>query len=211
MRVLFVCTANICRSPSAQWLMRDTLARSPELGRVEVHSAGTHALAGAQGCRVAVPLADHWAEHRATQLTSELTGWADLILPMSREHRAAISALDPSTRSRTFTLRQAGRIADWLLASGAPLAAGDVVAQLDAGRGHLPAEEPAAQVGSARRWGFSGRRRPGVAEPVHADEVPDPHVLGTQLHPVAADRIRDGVDALVALLRAAQRPAGGPV
>ena len=41
MRILFVCLGNICRSPSAEAVMRDIAAReAPEL-RIEVDSAGT--------------------------------------------------------------------------------------------------------------------------------------------------------------------------
>ncbi len=211
MRVLFVCTANICRSPSAQWLLRDAVAGSPELtGRVEVRSAGTHALAGAQGCPVAAPMTDHWADHRAAPLTRELTAWADLILPMAREHRTAISELDPSTRSRTFTLRQAGRTADWVRQSGATLSAPDgapltargLVAELDALRGHLPTLDPAQQPSPPPRWRLGGRE--AKPAPVHPDDVPDPHVLGSQWHPATAELLRDCVDSLVAVLRLAQ-------
>jgi protein-tyrosine phosphatase len=42
MRILFVCTGNICRSPSAEGVFRHVLAsRAPHLG-IEVGSAGTH-------------------------------------------------------------------------------------------------------------------------------------------------------------------------
>ncbi|MDE0003577.1 MAG: hypothetical protein OXQ29_12870, partial [Rhodospirillaceae bacterium] len=42
-RVLFVCMGNICRSPTAEGVFRETLrTRAPEL-HVHVDSAGTHA------------------------------------------------------------------------------------------------------------------------------------------------------------------------
>jgi protein-tyrosine phosphatase len=40
-RVLFVCTENICRSPMAEGLMRQHLRHSGLLGRIKVSSAGT--------------------------------------------------------------------------------------------------------------------------------------------------------------------------
>jgi protein-tyrosine phosphatase len=40
-RVLFVCLGNICRSPAAEAMMRDQLARRGWLEHVEVDSAGT--------------------------------------------------------------------------------------------------------------------------------------------------------------------------
>lgn len=40
-RILVVCLGNICRSPTAEALIRDRIQRSPLAGRVEVDSAGT--------------------------------------------------------------------------------------------------------------------------------------------------------------------------
>ena len=45
-RVLFVCLGNICRSPTAAAVLRARLAERGLLERVEVESAGTHALPG---------------------------------------------------------------------------------------------------------------------------------------------------------------------
>ena len=42
-RVLLVCTANICRSPMAEGLMRLKLEQRDMLRKTSVHSAGTHA------------------------------------------------------------------------------------------------------------------------------------------------------------------------
>ena len=40
--VLFVCTANICRSPTAEGILRGMLAGSDRAGEFEIDSAGTH-------------------------------------------------------------------------------------------------------------------------------------------------------------------------
>lgn len=42
MKVLFVCTANICRSPTAEGVFQKMLAASNMAGKVEIDSAGTH-------------------------------------------------------------------------------------------------------------------------------------------------------------------------
>ena len=123
MQVLYVCTANICRSASAQLLLREAVAGEPELAGIEVRSAGTAAIDGAPGCAVAPALVGHANEHQSQPLTPELLVWADLILPAARDHRRAILEMDPNSRTRTFTVRQAGRIADWLVASGMVAAA----------------------------------------------------------------------------------------
>lgn len=41
-RVLFVCTGNICRSPTAEGVFRAFVERAGLAGRIEVDSAGTH-------------------------------------------------------------------------------------------------------------------------------------------------------------------------
>ena len=41
MKVLFVCTANICRSPTAEGVFRKLVANTP-LDSIEIDSAGTH-------------------------------------------------------------------------------------------------------------------------------------------------------------------------
>ncbi|MCY7388756.1 MAG: low molecular weight phosphotyrosine protein phosphatase [Burkholderiales bacterium] len=42
MKVLFVCTANICRSPTAEGVFRKLVANSPLADSVDIDSAGTH-------------------------------------------------------------------------------------------------------------------------------------------------------------------------
>ena len=42
MRLLFVCMGNICRSPTAEGVMRQVLTESVWANRVEIDSAGTH-------------------------------------------------------------------------------------------------------------------------------------------------------------------------
>ena len=41
-RVLFVCTGNICRSPSAEGIFRQRVAQAGLSDRIKVDSAGTH-------------------------------------------------------------------------------------------------------------------------------------------------------------------------
>ena len=57
LRVLFVCHANLCRSPLAEGLLRHLAAARGLAGRVEVDSAGTYAMEGSpphpQSVRVA--------------------------------------------------------------------------------------------------------------------------------------------------------------
>lgn len=49
LRVLMVCTGNICRSPTAQGVLRQRLARAGLADRVAVDSAGTHGYHSGEG------------------------------------------------------------------------------------------------------------------------------------------------------------------
>jgi protein-tyrosine phosphatase len=105
-RILIVCTGNICRSPMAVALLRQRLADRGH--RVEVRSAGvgamvhhpaddtTRTLMQAKGLDL--------SDHRARQVTPELTRWAELILVMESRHRDAIVGMDPTARGKTFLL-----------------------------------------------------------------------------------------------------------
>ncbi len=99
--IVTVCTANICRSPMAEALLRHALAAEPEpLRSCKVVSAGVAARGGE---KVSINSVDALAkvglrisDHRSRPLTPELATEADLILCMTESHRAVIGlALDP--------------------------------------------------------------------------------------------------------------------
>ena len=125
-RLLLVCTGNVCRSPMAERLLVAGLAeRSGEGGRgVEVSSAGTGALVGeAMTPETADLVSRHGGDptgHRARQVTPQLLAEADLVLALTREHRAAVAQLHPRVLRRLLTLREAGRLAPLVAVEGLP-------------------------------------------------------------------------------------------
>ncbi|MEZ7897351.1 MAG: dTDP-4-dehydrorhamnose 3,5-epimerase family protein [Flaviflexus sp.] len=106
-RVLFVCTANICRSAYA-----DVVASGQNVPGLEFFSAGTHGLAG-EG--IDPPMAAHAkgkgnAEaHVARQLTRADVDQADLILTMAGDHRRYILDEWPTVANKTFVIGHAAR------------------------------------------------------------------------------------------------------
>ncbi len=92
MRVLFVCTGNICRSPFAE-----AVARSE--GHVDAESAGLAAYEGAgptaDALAVARELGYDLSSHRARPLTKEMLERADIAVGMTAGH---VSALGGSAR-----------------------------------------------------------------------------------------------------------------
>lgn len=106
-RILVVCTGNICRSPMAEFLLRQRLGQVEGLN-VEVRSAGTGALVNHPAEETTAAMMQlkglDLAAHRATQLTIELSYWAELILVMEKHHRDAVMDMDPTARGKTFLL-----------------------------------------------------------------------------------------------------------
>lgn len=105
-RVLAVCTGNICRSPAAEFLLRERIAKA---GRaLDARSAGIGALvnhpADETTCALMHGRGLDLSAHRASQLTLEHLRWAELVLVMERHHRDAVLAMDPTARGKTFLL-----------------------------------------------------------------------------------------------------------
>jgi protein-tyrosine-phosphatase len=94
--ILFVCTGNTCRSPTAEALLREALA-ARGLDQVTVASAGTGAWDGAPASEGAYLVGlEHGldlSEHRARMLTRDIARGADLILVMSGQHLARVAEL----------------------------------------------------------------------------------------------------------------------
>jgi protein-tyrosine phosphatase len=111
---LFVCTGNVCRSPTAERLAVAYAARS-NFQDFTASSAGVRALTGHQiqpsAARVIEELGGDTSHFAARQLTSAMVASADLVLTMTRAHRADVLKLAPQQLHRTFTLREAVRLA----------------------------------------------------------------------------------------------------
>lgn len=97
-RVLFVCTANICRSPLAEGLLRHRLRAMNLAGRVQVHSAGTRV--AAHGSRPDPRVEQIAAQHgvtlagiRARMLTPSMIHHSDYVLVMENRHLVATEEL----------------------------------------------------------------------------------------------------------------------
>jgi protein-tyrosine phosphatase len=107
--ILVVCTANICRSPVAEVLLRMKL-HAAGFKNWTVVSAGTWA---AEGHRAAPFSIDLMAErgldirsHRSQPVTERLMQQANLVLCMETGHARTLRQAYPAHQRKTYTIRQ---------------------------------------------------------------------------------------------------------
>lgn len=108
LRVLFVCTANICRSAYAEALARHALGDD---GSVEFTSAGVHGLVDHpidddMAAELAARGVEDIAGFRSRRLTMAMVDEADLVLTAESRHRQFIIDDRPAAFRRVFTLGQ---------------------------------------------------------------------------------------------------------
>lgn len=176
-RILAVCTGNISRSPAVEHLLRAGLGDS-----AVVSSAGVRAVIGAP---VDPPVTAYLAARgidvtgfASRQVTAAMVAKADLVLALTRRHRAWILDLAPAAVRRTYTLREFARLLEQV---EPPVEGGDpgerlrkLLPRVSAGRALAP-------------------RRPGAE-----DDVRDPYGHGPEVYRQSLADIQAAVDAILA-------------
>jgi protein-tyrosine phosphatase len=180
-RVLFVCTANQCRSPLGAALLRaQLLARVPDVA-VEVTSSGVSASAGAGATPLtigaAAALEVDLRPHRSTLLDDAQVRTASLIIGMERRHVQEAVLLDPSAFSRSFTLKELVRRGREIGRRGSRESLADWTARVGL-----------------------GRRRVDLLGPSRDDDIADPTTNPLVDHHSTAVEINDLVSTLVDLM-----------
>ena len=106
--VLFVCSANICRSPMAMAIFQSRVAREP--GRWLVESAGTWAPEGAPASVISqMVLAERGLDlsnHRSRRVSREIINSFDLVLTMEDGHKEALQIEFPEMAERIYLLSE---------------------------------------------------------------------------------------------------------
>ncbi|GAA1945954.1 hypothetical protein GCM10009798_01160 [Nocardioides panacihumi] len=145
LRVLFVCTANICRSPYMELTARRIV---PDESDIVFSSAGTRGFDAAEmDVEMASRLNGGAAAFRSRPLTRELLEGADLVLTAEASHRAFILDEQPGLFRKVFTLGQAAA-AIGRLEPGLPRE--ELLARLSQSRGSA---DPALDVSDPYRRG----------------------------------------------------------
>ena len=110
MKLLFVCTGNICRSPLAEGIA-PLIAKQFHLV-VEAKSAGTLGLsniaADPHSVAVCKEVGVDISKHLSQGLSEELINWADYILVMERRHAEKVRGQFPQSLDKVLELGSFG-------------------------------------------------------------------------------------------------------
>lgn len=190
-RILTVCTGNICRSPVAERLLQAGLDQV-QPGAFMVRSAGTRAMVGdAMQPRSAEIVSTYGGTpdgFAARQLTREILRESDVVLTMAASHRGEVLQLDASLLKRTFTIREFARM----------------LGRLQEREGAEPV--PVSQGGGAPQWRdlpirAASVRHLALAADAADNDVVDPYRRGQDVYDQMEDQL---APAILAVLRYAR-------
>lgn len=103
--ILIVCIGNICRSPTAEYVLKARLVDKP---KISVSSAGLGALVDKPADTTALDIMTEQgidaSEHRARQVTPDMLVQSDIILAMEQSHLDRLHKIAPQIRGRAFLL-----------------------------------------------------------------------------------------------------------
>lgn len=191
-RLLVVCTANICRSPLGEALLRRITCQQVGPDVIEVASAGVQARIGDAAATETQRIARRWgvdlSDHHARVLTPELVANSDLVLTMTEQQRDDVLRLAASALPRTFAWRELARLATHV---GPPATSGRTL-------------DPGERIAAAAR--AAHRARPLVAGVAH-DDIADPVGRSARHYQRMAASLVEGAELFLPLLLLGTPPA----
>jgi protein-tyrosine phosphatase len=137
-QILFLCTGNLCRSPSAAWFFSQRVIQYGP-GDLTVDSAGVMGANDGpperllkEGAAFGMDLSDHVPR----KLDADDIARSDLIVGMAREHVREVVVRDPASLYKVYTLRELVRRGQESGKRGGREPMAEWLAKLNSGRRH---------------------------------------------------------------------------
>ena len=112
MKIMFICTGNICRSAMGHAMLEQKTKKQNK--NIEVYSCGVFAENGAKSTYEAIEVMDEYGinlkNHRATNIRNSKIEDMDIILCATTNHKNNVIAMYPSLKEKVFTMKEYARI-----------------------------------------------------------------------------------------------------
>ncbi len=109
MKIMFICTGNICRSAMAHKLMQKKL-KDNEVKGIDVYSCGIFAENGDASTYNAIEVTKEYdvdlKSHKATNIRDSKIDEMDLILCATMSHKYSVIQMYPSLANKIYTLKE---------------------------------------------------------------------------------------------------------
>lgn len=108
MKIMFICTGNICRSAMAEGILKK-FAHDKKIN-VEVYSCGIYAEDGEYATYNAIEAAKCYdvdiSNHRATHISNSKIQEMDIILCATTSHKNMVRAMYPELANKVYTMKE---------------------------------------------------------------------------------------------------------